>query len=160
MAFFVFFHWVPALLTILYFVFGNRIFIFNWVDSLLAFWIQYLLSILTPSIFLVSIAFQVIYFIYNPGSKRLYTATYFPLYLLQAYALQTATMRLSVNAIKYLSPTWDMVEPGEYLWPAILYWFRIKEHTGRKKSASKASDNSESIDGAENEGEEAVAWTL
>ena len=161
--FFAIFHWLPALLTALYFVFGNRIFIFNWVDSFLVFVIQYLLSILTPMIFLIEISFLVIYFIYNPGSKRLYTATWSALYLLQVYALQTATMLLSVNAIKYLDPAWDMEEPGEYLWPAILYWLRIKEHTGRKKQVStKPSDSSESksIEGVEIEDEVSIAWTL
>ena len=83
---------------------------------------------------------------------------YLVLFALQAYALEDATMRLSVGAIRYLSPTWDMVEPGEYLWPALLYWFNIKEHTGQRKASTHDKDqNSESLEGSD-EGD--VTWTL
>ena len=50
-----------ALLSLVYFVFGNNIFIFNWVDSVLAFLIQYVISMLTPLIFILGLAINITY---------------------------------------------------------------------------------------------------
>ena len=50
-----------ALLSLVYFVFGNNIFIFNWVDSLLTFLIQYVISMLTPLIFILGLAINIAY---------------------------------------------------------------------------------------------------
>ena len=146
----IYLYWLPILLSLLYFVFGNNIFIFNWVDSTLVFIIQYVMSMLTPTAFIFSIAFQLIYWYYNPDERGFATLN-IVLNLLEAYALWTATMRLSVGAIRYLSPTWDMVEPGEYLWPAILYWLRIKKHSG----GSSVNNRSE-----ESLGGDVIAWAL
>ena len=147
-----------ALLSLLYFVFGDNIFIFNWVDSVLAFLIQYVVSMLTPLIYIIGIIFQLAYWGSEPNERGLITFNLI-VFLLQAYYLETATMRLSVGAIRHLSPTWDMEEPGEYLWPAILYALNIKEHTGRQK-ASTANDSKQSSDGIDDTNDGEVVWTL
>ena len=71
-------------------------------------------------------------------------------------------MKLSVGAIRYLSPTWDMEEAGEYLWPAILYWLGIKEHSGGRASSSGNNNNrnkeSPNSDDDDDDGE--ITWTL
>ena len=54
---------IPIVLTIpllaLLYLVPFHLSIFNWVSPLLAFYIQYLLSMLTPSIYLFGIAFQI-----------------------------------------------------------------------------------------------------
>ena len=129
MVLFAYAYFIPLLLSLVYFIFGNNIFIFNWVDSVLVFIIQYLMSILTPTIFLISIGLQIIFW-FARSDERGFASVFIIVYLLEAYYLEIATMKLSVGAIRYLSPTWDMEKPGEYLWPAVLYWLGIKEHTG------------------------------
>ena len=73
-------YWIPALLTLIYFVFGNKAFIFNWVDSVLAQIIQYEISMITPFNYLISIALQVLFFYYNPEFRG-FTTLYFTLYI-------------------------------------------------------------------------------
>ena len=74
-------------------------------------------------------------------------------YSVMAYYFEVATMELSVGAIRYLKPTWDQEEPGEYLWPAILYLFGIKKHTGGQQSAAN-------IEGVSDSAGEEITWTL
>ena len=91
---------------------------------------------LTPLIYLLGLAIQTWYaFSYQDDLK--FTLPFMVCYAVMAYYFEIATMELSVGAIRYLRPTWDKEEPGEYLWPAILYWFGIKEHTGGQQSANK-----------------------
>ena len=44
-----------------------------------------------------------------------------------AYFLQLGQLRLSVDAIRTIDPTWDKMVPGEYMWMNFMYWFGIKE---------------------------------
>ena len=44
-----------------------------------------------------------------------------------AYFLQLGQLRLSVDAIRTIDPTWDKMAPGEYMWMNFMYWFGIKE---------------------------------
>ena len=50
-----------ALLSLIYFVFGDNIFIFNWVDSVLVFVIQYVISMLTPLLFIFFLVLDFVY---------------------------------------------------------------------------------------------------
>ena len=59
-----------ALLSLVYFVFGNKIFIFNWVDSVLVFIIQYVISMLTPLIFILGLAVNFTYILTDAESNE------------------------------------------------------------------------------------------
>ena len=94
---------------------------FDWVSPLLVFDIQYVLSMLTPSIYLFSLALQAS--IATSSSDDLsFTFLYMGAYSVMVYFFQRATMKLSVGALRFISPEWDLEQPGEYLWPAIVYW--------------------------------------
>ena len=51
---------IPLLLSLIYFIFGDNIFLFSWVDSVLVIWIQYVMSMLTPAIFLFSVGLMIL----------------------------------------------------------------------------------------------------
>ena len=76
-----------ALLSLVYFIFGNNVFIFNWVDSTLVFVIQYLTSMLTPLIFIIGLALNLIYLFLAADTEKGIILFYLILYTLQAYAL-------------------------------------------------------------------------
>ena len=48
-------------------------------------------------------------------------------------------MYKSVNAIRYLDPTWYKVLPGKRLWPSLFYLLGLEErdHYGPESSSSK-----------------------
>ena len=123
---------IPAVLTILLlallYLVPFHLSIFNWVSPLLVFYIQYLLSMLTPSIYLFGLALQISF--RSTLDETSITLAYMVAYSVMAFFFQRATMKLSVGAIRFISPDWDLEQPGEYLWPAIVYWLGIKEHTG------------------------------
>ena len=75
-----------ALLTLVYFIFGNNIFIFNWVDTVLAFLIQYLISMLTPTTFIFGLLFNFYLWLEDPDERGIIT-TFLLSYALEAFAL-------------------------------------------------------------------------
>ena len=128
-------YWVPLLLSLLYFIFGDNFFLFNWVDTVLVFLIEYAISNLTPLIFLLGAIVPVLVFLSTPEWRGL-TTTYLLLYTCHAYFLQVQTMKLSVGAIRHLDPAWEREPLGGYLlWPSVFYWLGIKEHSEGKRSS-------------------------
>ena len=99
--FFLVTYWLPALLSVLYFVFGNNIFIFKWDDSVLVFLIEYVISFMTPLLFTLGFIYPVIYWVNIPEWRGM-TSSYMVMYIVHAYFLEKETMRLSVGAIRYL----------------------------------------------------------
>ena len=47
--------------------------------------------------------------------------------MIGAFFLQLSQLKLSVDAIRKIDPTWDKMAPGEYMWMNFMYWFGIKE---------------------------------
>ena len=136
-ALFLYTYWIPMLLSLVYFIFKDNFFLFSWVDSVLAFLIEYVISNLTPLYFILGAIFPTIAFVVDSENEwRGLLGTFLILYALHAYFLEVQTMKLSVGAIRYLKPvSWDKEEMGDYLWPAIIYWLGIKEHSnGRNQS--------------------------
>ena len=153
------------LLTVIYFIAKDNLFIFNWVDSVLAFLIEYAISNLTPLFFFIGMIIPTTIFItVNESQARGMTVTFLILYIMHAYFLEVETMKLSVGAIRYLRPAWDKEEQGDYLWPAILYWLGIKEHSGQLKTTDEEVRQEETIeqdhDSVSIDDDEIVSWTL
>ena len=76
-----------ALLALVYFIFGNKVFIFNWVDSTLVFVIQYVISMLTPLIYIIGLAINLTYLFLAADTEKGIILFYLIVYTLQAYAL-------------------------------------------------------------------------
>ena len=68
------------------------------------------------------------------------------------------TMHKSVNALRYLDPTWNKVAPGKRLWPSLAYLFRLRsydEYATTADANNKEENSSSSADDVKDN-----VWTL
>ena len=48
-------------------------------------------------------------------------------------------MKLSVDAIKYLDPSWNKVASGNLLWPSLFYTFGLVDRNAQGKETKKST---------------------
>ena len=113
-------------------LFGDRVFLFNWVDGALVFLIEHYISNYQPlfTLWVIFVIVEILIEVYLEDNKLLTgeATTFYELSLYVAWALEFGIklvywdriMKQSVNAIKYLDPTWDKVPSGERLLPFFL----------------------------------------
>ena len=49
------------------------------------------------------------------------------------------TMKLSIDAIKYLDPEWNKVPSGNLLWPSLFYAFGLVDRNAQGKETKKST---------------------
>ena len=140
---------VPLLLSVLYMIFGANFFLFSWLDNALVFLIEHYISNV-QLVLLGSVLFSI-------WAIRAYVG----LYHLTTMLLQSLItlyywdriMYKSVNAIRYLDPTWNKVSAGNRLWPSLAYILGVRSRESSTDSAevSNAEDDSLSSDEVLNE---------
>ena len=112
-------------LVFIYLIFKDNLFLFAWVDTILGFYIEHVLSNLLPMLF-----FWLIFFVGTPAG--------FLNFLVHAY-FWDRSMKSSVNAIRYMKPSWNKVEDGNRLWPSIAYLFGLAKYDSEKSEQSEQS---------------------
>ena len=111
---------VPTLFSLIYLLFGDSFFLFAWVDSALVSLIQFPVSAVVPVFNQVTILLGLLAYGSMDPTDNVFLLQ-IALLALQGYLWTWFDMSVSVDAIRYLDPEWDLVEPGGLLWPFILY---------------------------------------
>ena len=126
---------VPIILSLVYLVFGS-LSQFSWLDDVLIFLIEHYLSNILPLFFGVIYLFS--WHWVQDSEEAVFTVesnSYHTLVALLQFGFHlfywNQTMLTSVNAIRYLDPSWSKVEEGDRLLPSAAYFLGLAEYAER-----------------------------
>ena len=150
MTFVLFIYPIPFALSVLYMIFGDNVFLFSWVDSVLVVLIEHWVSNTQPCLVLLILYIYYLTRSSNLADHKLASEDAGSLYSL-AIAVTMAvefiitavywdrTMKLSIDAIKYLDPSWNKVPSGNLLWPSLFYAFGLVDRNAQGKETKKST---------------------